>query len=261
MAKFVNLFTNLFPKTNSKLESDAAIIPRQDGKNSESRKLEASNSDSQIIQSTDVSNSSATQNALLSNSAPGEHLTIVDSPLNLEHPNVTNNVHNNILSAPQTSINSTTGIHVYQIKNASNVHIGNSITIHSASAMDNHTKTLVTNGNKKWSNLKLSETIRQMMECNDDLDTEMMDTISRHLGYEWKSFARTLNYSAGQIESFECDHKTLSEQIFHFVLDWSRNDDEPSLGKMGNLLWEQNHKETVYYMKILWKNRKQNAAV
>ncbi|XP_055536905.1 protein immune deficiency [Wyeomyia smithii] len=254
MAKFINLFTNLFPKTNSKLESDAAVIPqRASGTFSESDKLELENNiNIHSVPNTEGSNTPVDQLIVPFN---------VNSPSSLDQQNIINNVRNNILSAPQTSISSTTGVHVYQIKNASNVHIGNSITFNSANPVDNRTKPLSTNGDVKWSNLKLSETIRQMMECDDDLDTGMMDTISRHLGCEWKSFARTLKYSVGQIESFECDHKTLSEQIFHFVLDWSRNDDEPSLGKMVNLLWKQNHKETVYHMKILWKKRKQNPNV
>lgn len=262
MAKFLNLFL----KTNSKLESDAAVIPRDPGRIScESEKLESQNfSDSQVnhtvtdeIYNTVPLDTPTNRMVLPLNRRPSGQLSLVNLPSNSEQQNVVNNVLNNILTAPQTSINNMTGVHVYQIKNTSNVHIGTSITINSSNTSDSCTKSHATNSNLKWSNLKLSETIRQMMACDDDLDTRMMDVISRHLGYEWKSFARTLNYSVGQIESFECDNKTLSEQIFHFVLDWSRNDAEPSLGNMTNLLWTQNHKETVYYMKKLWKNQNQ----
>lgn len=265
MAKFKNIFTNIFTKSNSKLETDAAVIPNRSTDSTED-KNESANS----VQRATTTTGSPEVNLTLSASSSG-HQTIAvvpESDLQLQSAsptagpltqNIVNNVQNNALTAPQTSITNATGVQVYQIKNARNVHIGNSFTFNSANTEEDRARPASNiNGPVKWANLKLSDTIRQMMDCEDELDTEMMITISRHLGYEWKNFARTLEYSEGQIEAFECDNDTLSEAIYQFILDWSRNDDQPIIGKMVKLLWEHKHKETVYHMKLLWKKRKQN---
>lgn len=268
MAKFKNIFTNIFTKTNTKLETDAAIIPHRAGDSAED-KDEDTNSSNNVSALTEPDETRLDPNP----SSSGGHQTTsvvpfsgVASDQQLGNPpgrvltqNIVNNVQNNALTAPQTSITNATGVQVYQIKNARNVHIGHSFTFNSANTEEDRTRSPATaNGPVKWANLKLSDTIRQMMDCEDDLDTDMMIAISRHLGYEWKQFARVLEYSEGQIEAFECDNDTLSERIYQFILDWSRNDDEPTLGKMVKLLWEHMYKETVYHMKLVWKKRQQN---
>lgn len=248
------------------METDAAIIPRRAGDCADD-KIEGTNSandvsaltrpeETQLVPSTSLSGGNSSNSVFLANTAPDQLLSPTANALT---QNIVNNVQNNALTAPQTSITNATGVQVYQIKNARNVHIGNSFTFNSASTEEDRTRPSTNvNGPVKWANLKLSDTIRQMMECEDELDTDMMITISRHLGYEWKHFARVLEYSEGEIEAFECDNDTLSERIYQFILDWSRNDDEPTLGKMVNLLWQHLHKETVYHMKLLWKKRRQS---
>lgn len=42
------------------------------------------------------------------------------------------------------------------------------------------------------------------------------------------------------------------------MLDWTRNDDDPTLGRLVTLLWNNKHKETVYYIKQVWKKRKED---
>uniref|UniRef100_A0A1Q3F829 Death domain-containing protein n=1 Tax=Culex tarsalis TaxID=7177 RepID=A0A1Q3F829_CULTA len=258
MAKFKNLLSGLFPKTNSKLETDAAVIPRSTDDDTENKNENSTASGPAVIPNAtaEVPGSSALVPTTTTSTAEDEpqQLQLVNPALT---QNIVNNVQNNTLSGPQTTI-SAGGVHVVHIKNARNFQIGNSFTFNLAT--ENGNKPTNSSGQVKWANLKLSETIREMMKSEDELDTGMMDTISRHLGYEWKAFARTLDYSEGQIEAFECDHKTLAEQIYQFVLDWSRNDDNPTLGRMVELLWENKHKETVYRMKVLWKERRRNAA-
>lgn len=268
MAKFKNIFTNMFAKSSYKLETDAAIIPHGSNDDAENKNENGTNS----VHSVTTTTGSPAVNSTLSATLHDHQVNIIDperppnqqlQPVNPTATgsltqNIVNNVQNNALTAPQTSITNATGVQVYQIKNARNVHIGNSFTFNSANTEEERRPSGNINSPVKWANLKLSDTIRQMMDCEDVLDTDMMITVSRHLGYEWKHFARTLEYSEGQIEAFECDNDTLSESIYQFVLDWSRNDDDPTLGKMVNLLWENKHKETVYHMKLLWKKRRQN---
>ncbi|XP_062544379.1 protein immune deficiency [Armigeres subalbatus] len=265
MAKFKNIFTNIFTKTNAKLETDAAIIPHSVGDGDDKDPNYRNNispltepGETRLDPSPSSSGGDHTNSIVPASRATPDQLMVNPAARALTQ-NIINNVQNNALTAPQTSITNATGVQVYQIKNARNVHIGNSITFNSANTEDDRTRSPATaNGPVKWANLKLSDTIRQMMDCEDDLDTDMMIAISRHLGYEWKQFARTLEYSEGQIEAFECDNDTLSERIYQFILDWSRNDDEPTLGKMVKLLWEHVHKETVYHMKLVWKKRQQS---
>lgn len=267
MAKFKNIFTNIFTKSNSKLETDAAVIPDRSNENTEDKNENANSvhngaaaTGSPEVNLTLSATSAGHQtNAIVPETPPDLQLQPVSPTAGPLTQNIVNNVQNNALTAPQTSITNATGVQVYQIKNARNVHIGNSFTFNSANTEEDRARTPSSmNGPVKWANLKLSDTIRQMMDSEDELDTDMMITISRHLGYEWKHFARTLEYSEGQIEAFECDNDTLTETIYQFILDWSRNDDEPTLGKMVKLLWEHKHKETVYHMKLMWKKRRQN---
>lgn len=257
MAKFKNLLSGLFPKSNSKLETDAAIIPRQSQDDASNKNENPAANIPVAVPEAPVEESTPGTSALVpatvEDDEPQQQLLLVNPALT---QNIVNNVQNNTLSGPQTTI-SAGGVHVVHIKNAKNFQLGNSFTFNLAP--ENGNKPTTPNGQVKWANLKLSDTIREMMKCEDELDTGMMDTISRHLGYEWKAFARTLDYSEGQIEAFECDNKTLAEQIYQFVLDWVRNDDNPSLGRMVELLWENKHKETVYRMKVLWKERRRNA--
>uniref|UniRef100_A0A182N1Y3 Death domain-containing protein n=1 Tax=Anopheles dirus TaxID=7168 RepID=A0A182N1Y3_9DIPT len=270
MVKFTNIIGTLFNKNaSSKLETDAAPLPPR-------RKADAYE---QTTGAHGTQNTTATQNGNFPNANPSqqhqaaltgtENLAIVPSSftqaletMSLENhtppQTVVNNVQHNTLTAPQTSISNTTGMQVYQIRNANNLHIGNSYTFNTAVVEE----TASTSGSLpgassvKWANLRLSNTISQMMQSQDEVDTETIDTVSRHLGYEWKSFARRLEYSEGQIDAFEADNSTLAEQIYSFVLDWTRNDDEPTLGHLVTLLWNNRHKETVYYIKQVWKRRK-----
>lgn len=264
MAKFKNLLTSIFPKSNSKLETDAAVIPQRS--DNEDKNKSANSNNAQITMTTmsdeDITSGPSTSSThlLVAADAPAaaEQLELTRPGAGQLTQNFVSNVQNNTLSAPHTSISNAAGVQVFQIKNAKNVHIGNSFTFNPANTGDDRTQSSNGNGQIKWANLKLSDTIKQMMDSDEELDTGMMDTMSRHLGYEWKSFARALEYSEGQIQAFECDHKTLSEQIYQFVLDWTRNDDNPTLGNMVKLLWENKHKETVYHLKLLWKKRRQN---
>uniref|UniRef100_A0A182UBT7 Death domain-containing protein n=1 Tax=Anopheles melas TaxID=34690 RepID=A0A182UBT7_9DIPT len=274
MVKFSNLIGTLFSKSAaSKLETDAAPLPPR-------RKADAFGDDTMARTNTPAA-AAATQNGNFPNGVqvvPGtENLALVPSgssqslePVAGEHHTATpqtvvNNVQHNTLTAPQTSISNTTGMQVYQIRNASNLHIGNSYTFNTAAVVDEGASTSGSlpgaGSTVKWANLRLSNTISQMMQSQDEVDTELLDTVSRHLGYEWKSFARRLEYSEGQIDAFEADNSTLAEvsrQIYSFMLDWTRNDDDPTLGRLVTLLWNNMHKETVYYIKQVWKKRKED---
>uniref|UniRef100_A0A182Q660 Death domain-containing protein n=1 Tax=Anopheles farauti TaxID=69004 RepID=A0A182Q660_9DIPT len=270
MVKFSNIIGTLFNKpTSSKLETDAAPLPpRRKADTYEGTAGAHGTNHTPATQNGNFPNAQQ-QSALLTGM---ENMAIVPNPLSqalesmaLENhtppQTVVNNVQHNTLTAPQTSISNTTGMQVYQIRNANNLHIGNSYTFNTALVEETASASgsLPGASSVKWSNLRLSNSISQMMQSQDEVDTEIIDTVSRHLGNEWKSFARRLEYSEGQIDAFEADNNTLAEQIYSFVLDWTRNDDDPTLGHLVTLLWNNKHKETVYYIKQVWKKRKSDS--
>ncbi|KFB48452.1 AGAP004959-PA-like protein [Anopheles sinensis] len=221
MVKFSDILGNLFNKNNSsKLETDAAPLPPRPKGN----KSNTTTTSTSSINTPEANGNSQTGDA---DAQPIETLRPENSALVPAFPHalqpmpnggltpassVVNNFQQNTLTAPQTSISNTTGMQVFQIKNSSNLHIGNSFTFNNP-ARDECASTsgLPQTANVKWANLKLSNTISQMMLSQEEVDTEILDVISRHLGYEWKSFARRLEYSDGQIDAFEADHPTLSE--------------------------------------------------
>uniref|UniRef100_A0A182FB11 Uncharacterized protein n=2 Tax=Anopheles albimanus TaxID=7167 RepID=A0A182FB11_ANOAL len=161
---------------------------------------------------------------------------------------IMNNIQNSTHSSSHTAMSNSGGINVFQLKNTRNVHIGDNIFIQTAHRQNQPHEV-------KWKKLKQSSTIMHMMHSSIDIENEVLEIVSRHLGYEWKSFARKLGYSKGQIDAFEEDNRTLSEQIYNFISDWNRSEDNPTLGKLVSLLWENDHKETVYHIKQAWKMR------
>ncbi|XP_035911284.1 protein immune deficiency isoform X1 [Anopheles stephensi] len=263
MVKISNIIGTLFHKNApSKLETDAAPLPPRRKADTQEEGPPTAAPPPGNFPNPDVALVPALQNlALVPNGSPNS-LELSSGENHTPPATVVNNVQHNTLSVPQTSISNTTGMQVYQIRNATNLHIGNNYTYNTA-VVENGASTsgsaAGTSSGVKWANLRLSNTISQMMQSPDEVDTEMIDTVARHLGYEWKSFARKLEYSEGQIDAFEADNSTLAEQIYSFVLDWTRNDDEPTLGRLVTLLWDNKHKETVYYIKQVWKRRKQES--
>lgn len=94
------------------------------------------------------------------------------------------------------------------------------------------------------------------MKSTEPLVYRTMDVVSTHLGQGWRDVARHLGFSDGQIEQlFEENHpKGIKEVIYQFLLDYSRNDDNASLGHLTRILWKNGNKETVYILKECWKN-------
>lgn len=95
-----------------------------------------------------------------------------------------------------------------------------------------------------------------MMKSTDELTHRACDVISTHLGEGWRNVIRELGFSDGRIEQMyeENQVKGIKEVIYQFLLEFSRNDDNGTLGNVSRLLWKCGHKETVYILKEYWKN-------
>ncbi|XP_050092876.1 protein immune deficiency [Anopheles aquasalis] len=251
MVKLHRFFDSLLRKKSvSKLDTDASVLPASE---------QARTSNNIAIRQNDglptgggyqlevsaVANDTVLAHAKdspdLISSMPNEQIRLANS--------IMNNVQYNAHSSTRTAISNSGGIHVFQLKNTRNVHIGDNFFVQTAHKQNQLEEV-------KWKKLKQSHTIMHLMHSSIDIDNEVLEIVSRHLGYEWKSFARKLGYSRGQIDAFEEDNRNLSEQIYNFISDWYRSESNPTLGKLVSLLWKNEHKETVYHIKQAWKKRK-----
>lgn len=82
-----------------------------------------------------------------------------------------------------------------------------------------------------------------------------MDIVSTHLGEGWRDVIRLLGFSEGQIEQlFEDNYaRGIKEVIYGFLLDYSRNDEQASVGHLTRLLWKTGRRECVVILKEYWK--------
>lgn len=104
-----------------------------------------------------------------------------------------------------------------------------------------------------------------MMRSSECLKHRHIDIVSTHLGEGWRDIIRHLGFSDGQIEQlYEDNHaRGIKEVIYVFLLDYSRNDAQASVGYLTRLLWKLGRRECVYLLKEYWKmtqNRADSAA-
>lgn len=95
-----------------------------------------------------------------------------------------------------------------------------------------------------------------MMKSNDPVNERVMDVVSTHLGESWRSLFRHLGFSDGQIDQMKEDYQSngVKEAIYRLLLDYSRNNDDASLGHLTILMWKLGFKECVTILKRHWKS-------
>lgn len=94
------------------------------------------------------------------------------------------------------------------------------------------------------------------MKSTEPLSHRPMDVVATHLGEGWRDIIRQLGFSDGQIEQMMEDHyvKGVKEVIYQFLLDYSRNEDDATVGQLTRLLWKNGRRECVYLLKEeYWK--------
>ncbi|XP_030384310.1 protein immune deficiency [Scaptodrosophila lebanonensis] len=159
---------------------------------------------------------------------------------------------------------------VMNFSNASNLHFGsvynfnqnlsanssrkNSTTDESAIAMSPDKMA----GSRQRQVPRKTTTIVAMMQCQDEPEMRLLDTVASHLGEGWKQIMRELGHSEGQIEQAIIDHQmhgNIKEVIYQLLLQWVRAADDgvATVGRLTTLLWNQNHRDCVQRMKIVWK--------
>lgn len=84
------------------------------------------------------------------------------------------------------------------------------------------------------------------MECNDPVDEKIMDIASSHMT-DWRFVLRRLGVPNGTIKHTheESFHIGIKEIIYTLLLDWSRNFDDKSIGRLVRVLWRSDNRECV----------------
>ncbi|KAJ8983329.1 hypothetical protein NQ317_010868 [Molorchus minor] len=93
-----------------------------------------------------------------------------------------------------------------------------------------------------------TKAIKSLRESRDPLTREDLLFVATHMDENWQDVARILNYSDGQIQQFNIDHRHygMKEVIYQFLLDWTQNEPaEATVGTLCNLLWDHNQKDSV----------------
>lgn len=167
---------------------------------------------------------------------------------------------------------------VYQFNGSSGIHIGNNFTInqdivqHAPEKDDNEDvdekidkEVSSSSSNKPAVNNKLlrkrfpkTRTIELLLKSDKDIEHSEMDVIATHLGEDWRSVARDLGFSNGEIDHFYEDNFAygVKEVIYKILTEWKQREEEPQLGIVCKILWSRDiHREVVHKLKLDFKQR------
>ncbi|XP_059051029.1 uncharacterized protein LOC131845894 [Achroia grisella] len=140
--------------------------------------------------------------------------------------------------------------HVVNIVNSTGVHWGNTYSYNMGPSTQQQQ-----NVDPNEEKIEKDNLITLLMEAKDEVEYEYMDFVSKNLGRNWRNLFVTMGYTRGRIETFEIDESKngVSEARYKLLLDWSRNNDDPSLGHLATLLWDQGEREIVKGLSIMYK--------
>lgn len=96
------------------------------------------------------------------------------------------------------------------------------------------------------------------MNCNDTIETPTMRIAARSIGDNWRMVFRDLEISDAEIAQIKEQyfHISIEEVIYQLLLKWQRNSDEPSLGRLSTVLWENKSHECIIELKKYYKRIK-----
>ncbi|CAK1602245.1 unnamed protein product [Parnassius mnemosyne] len=144
---------------------------------------------------------------------------------------------------------------VINIVNSRDVHWGNEIVYYMGPTNVQQKQTKVDEGEV----IEKSNIIMLVMEATIKPSHEYIDYISKNLGKNWHGVFLSLGYSKNRLETFEIDEagKGISEVRYKILLDWVRNDDDGTLGKLTTHLWEEGERQLVKEVAIIYKKNKE----
>nr|AFK75939.1 IMD-like protein [Heliothis subflexa] len=155
-----------------------------------------------------------------------------------------------------SSVNVQATGNVYNIVNAKGVRLGNDYYFGPVTMSGNKPG----NKEKKYEEeeIKKDNFIRLLMEARIKPDHDFMDYISKNLGKNWHTVFRALGFSQGRIETAEINAAgyDISEARYKLLLDWVNNDEDGTLGRLANLLWEEGERSLVRDLSVMYKKSK-----
>lgn len=103
----------------------------------------------------------------------------------------------------------------------------------------------------------------ELMNCPDlvESDDPILRISARCMGDNWRMVIRDLGISESEISHLteQYFHVSVEEVIYKLLLIWQRNSDEPSIGILTTILWNNKNFECVYELKKHFKKmRKQS---
>ncbi|XP_050344665.1 uncharacterized protein LOC126769795 [Nymphalis io] len=162
-------------------------------------------------------------------------------------------------SNASSNVNTQASGNVINIVNSRNVRCGNEFVYYMGPVHGNPGKPKTPKSESDDEEpIEKTKDIILLLETKHKPEHEYIDLISKNLGKNWHSFFRRLGYKQGQIETAEIDMAKhgVAEARYRLLLDWIRNDDDGTLGKLANVLWEGGERLIVKELAAIYKKDK-----
>ncbi|VVC94902.1 unnamed protein product [Leptidea sinapis] len=157
-------------------------------------------------------------------------------------------------SSASSVVHTQTNGNVINIVNASNVRWGNEF-VYYLGPVNGHSAPPNTPMYEE-EKVEKDNLITLLMESKEKHD--YINYISNNLGKNWYSIFKSLGYSRGQIETAEIDtaKNGVAEARYKLLLDWIRNDDDGTLGKLATVLWTEGERHIVKELAAMYHSNK-----
>nr|AFK75935.1 IMD-like protein [Appias lyncida] len=152
-------------------------------------------------------------------------------------------------------VNTQASGNVINIVNASNIRWGNEF-VYYLGPVNGHQSSPKTPTHEEV--VEKTNLIKLLMDSDVQPSHEYIDYVSKNLGKNWYSIFRSLGYTRGQIETAEIDNAKngVAEARYKLLLDWVRNDDNGTLGKLATVLWEEDERHIVKELAVIYQRDK-----
>ncbi|EFA11587.1 protein immune deficiency [Tribolium castaneum] len=128
---------------------------------------------------------------------------------------------------------------VINISNANGIHVGSNYNVY----LSNKSET-----QSQQQHYIVTEAIRGLFHSDVPVDRKDLIFLSPHINEHWRTMARALDFSDGQVSQFYEDYirSGVKEVIYQLLLDWIQNEaDCATVGKLSKVLWDTNQQDAV----------------
>lgn len=128
------------------------------------------------------------------------------------------------------------------ISNATNVHVGNTLSINYVGS-SSHPKPQKTSFSSE-SQEELSTFVKEAFASQVEVTLEELDEVAEHVGAKWERLGARLGFSKGQLERLFEEHKHigLKEVSYQMLLMWKQSQGRKAqMGILCQTLWETGH--------------------